>query len=76
MEAVRKRIFTQFALYILFHFIGMLVEVPLIRVVEQAACYQHFNQKMEESQCKIPAVQDTLSSVLGWQILFDALPCM
>lgn len=50
--------------------------VPTLRLYESAICYQHYNQTVDESKCKIDSIQQKLAWVRGWQGLFDALPSM
>ena len=73
-----------FALYISVSFATQLIEVPLLRLFENAICNRHYrfisdnslsiSTHVDELLCKIPAVQDQLSNVVGWKICFDAIP--
>ena len=74
-----------FVVYTLVSFATLLLEVPLIRLFETAICNRHYllrgnaiiafvNDDVDESACKIPAVQDLLANVVGWKISFDAIP--
>ena len=65
-----------------------MVEVPLIRLFEQAICNRYFALhenvisdvaipnlgNIDESRCKIQAVQDQVAELLGLKFTFDALP--
>jgi hypothetical protein len=77
----RIRLVGLFVLYFGFILTGALVEVPLVRLVEQAICNQHFHaaslsppHRIDESDCKIPDVQSVLVYVIGWKLSFDAMP--
>ena len=71
--------------YILFNvvsFATLLLEVPLVRLWEQSICNRHYQESppstftghnVEESLCKIAAVQDELAMVAGWQLSLNAL---
>ena len=73
-----------FALYLSFSFATQLLEIPLLRLFENAICNRHYrsvrddslsaSHNIEEILCKIPTVQDQLSDVVGWKICFDAVP--
>ena len=60
-----------------------MVEVPLIKLLEQAICNRYYaidelvdaaTGPISEGMCKIPAIQDELASIVGWKFSFDALP--
>ncbi|EJT80754.1 hypothetical protein GGTG_00748 [Gaeumannomyces tritici R3-111a-1] len=74
--APRLRVAGQFALYILFNFVTLLLEVPIVRLLEHAICYRRLggDGAVDERNCKIPAVQDSLASITGWKMFFDAVP--
>jgi hypothetical protein len=67
-----------FALYILSAFATLLLEVPIVRLTEQAICNRHFQdlgaRDIEEVACKISEIQDLLAKIVGWKMSFDALP--
>lgn len=67
-----------FALYFLVSFATQLLEIPLIRLFENAICKRHYAQfflnDIDEVLCKIPTVQDQLNDVIGWKMCFDAIP--
>ena len=73
-----------FALYLSVSFANQLIEIPLLRLLENAICHRHYRSNrndslsvfnnIDEIQCKIPAVQDQLSDVIGWKICLDAIP--
>ena len=71
-----------FALYITFGFATLLLEVPLVALLERAICYRHFQvadsarEPLGEGACKVSEVQDVLSQMVGWKMFFDALPGM
>lgn len=60
-----------------------IVEVPLIRLLELSACHEYYApidgvvghvQALDNRPCKVPAVQNELSTLTGWKFGFDALP--
>jgi hypothetical protein len=57
-----------------------MAELPLVRLFERAICQAHYSplpspdHKVEESQCKVAAIQDRLAFVMGLKITFDAIP--
>ena len=73
-----------FALYLSVSFANQLLEIPLLRLLENAICNRHYRSirddslpvfiDVDEILCKIPAVQDQLSDVVGWKIFSDAIP--
>jgi hypothetical protein len=73
-----SRSYLPFALYILSAFATLLIEVPIVRLTEQALCNRHFRtigtSGIEEAACKIPEIQDLLAKIVGWKMSFDALP--
>ena len=63
------------------YFAKHVVEVPTIKLFEQAICNRHYNihddflfTSVDERRCKIPAVQDELAILTGLKFTFDALP--
>ena len=73
-----------FILYFSVSFATQLIEIPLLRLFENAICSRHyrfisdnslsFSTHVDELLCKIPAVQDQLSNVVGGKLCFDAVP--
>ena len=69
---------------ILFSTQSHLLEVPIIRLYEQAICNRYYrthgqhlgplSPEVDESHCKIPAIQARLTTIVGWKIFFDAAP--
>ncbi|KAL9101837.1 MAG: hypothetical protein Q9163_002940, partial [Psora crenata] len=62
-----------------------MVEVPMIKLFEQAICNHYYDNvagmtttlaglNVAERYCKIPAIQDELSELIGLKFTFDALP--
>lgn len=71
-------------LYFLISFAKHVVEVPTIRLFELAAChafYAHhegsvghgYGSRTDDRLCKVPAVQNELSTLTGWKFGFDAV---
>ncbi|KAL8959416.1 MAG: hypothetical protein Q9193_003720 [Seirophora villosa] len=69
----------------LISFAKHIVEVPRIRLFELAACHAYYQQQhdavghgfhdnLDDRLCKVPAVQNELSTLTGWQFAFDAVP--
>lgn len=66
------------------YFSKHVVEVPIIKLFEQAICDRHYAVhsdvrsaaagSIDEQMCKIPAVQNELAGLVGWKFTFDALP--
>lgn len=72
-----------FGLFALMAFSLMLLEVPTVRLMEMAICDRHYAtlptqlllaQEDDESRCKIPAVQNKLTTLMGFRSAFVALP--
>lgn len=74
-----------FALYILVSFATQLLEIPQLRLFENALCNRYYRSihddslsvvinDMDESMCKSPMVQDQLNDLVGWKMSFDAIP--
>ena len=77
-----------FLLQFLTYFAKHMVEVPMIKLFERAICNRyyapHSNKifenvvsnlgNIDESYCKIPAVQDEVAGLFGLKFTFDALP--
>lgn len=68
-----RAIIIPFALYTLFNFTSMLLEVPTLRLFEHAICVRS-NQRLEvdEAECKPAGIQNMLSLVVGWKLTLDA----
>ena len=62
----------QFCNYLAKH----MVEVPMIKLFEQALCDRYYisSQVVPERDCKIPPIQDALAALTGLKFAFDALP--
>ena len=66
------------------YFSKHVIEVPIIKLFEQAICERYYaaNDELlqtmagsiDEQLCKIPAIQNELASLVGWKFTFDALP--
>ena len=66
------------------YFSKHIIEVPIIKLFEQAICDRYYaasrgglyaaTQPVKEGLCKIPAVQNELADLVGWKFTFDALP--
>lgn len=79
-----SRLLAIYILYLLFRFAHFLLEVPTVRMIENALCHQHVESSsvpsvpaaaaFDESMCKGAAVQDKLANILGWKLSLDALP--
>ena len=73
-----------FGLQFCFYFAKHMVEVPSIKLFEQAICNRYYNRHKElafsfensvdEHLCKIPPIQDELANLVGLKFTFDALP--
>ena len=73
-----------FALQFCTYFAKHMVEVPTIKLFEQAICNRYYSEQsihlrtrapeVDERYCKIPAVQNELASLTGLKFTFDALP--
>lgn len=73
-----------FFLQFLISFAKHIVEVPIIRLFEVTACHTYYQQHdgavghrygddIEDRWCKVPAVQNELSTLTGWKFAFDAV---
>ena len=71
------------SIYALVFFSLHILEVPFIRLFEEAICNQYYGtsranlvglQALDESYCKIASVQTRLTTVVSWKIFFDAVP--
>jgi len=73
-----------FCLQFCTYFSKHMVEVPMIKLFEQAICDRYYAAHGElsnasagpinERLCKIPAIQNELAGLVGWKFTFDALP--
>ena len=73
-----------FCLQFCFYFAKHMVEVPSIKLFEQAICDRYYNrqrgldfspeQSVDEHLCKIPQIQNELANLVGLKFTFDALP--
>ena len=71
-----------FLLFFLISFARHIVEVPTIRLFELAACHQYYSRVegavghdrvIDDRICKVPAVQNELSTLTGWKFGLDAV---
>lgn len=77
-------LFCTFSLQFCTYFAKHIVEVPMIKLFEQAICTRYYNEHRdlhslvsgasEERLCKIPAIQNELAGLVGLKFTFDALP--
>ena len=72
-----------FALQFCTYFAKHMVEVPTIKLFEQAICNRYYSdqsihlrtaQDIDEGLCKVPAIQNELATLTGLKFTFDALP--
>ena len=73
-----------FCLQFCFYFAKHMVEVPSIKLFEQAICNRYYDHESElvttaghpidETLCKIPPIQNELATLTGFKFTFDALP--
>lgn len=73
-----------FALQFCTYFAKHMVEVPTIKLFEQAICNRYYADQsvrlrltaldIDEGLCKIPPIQDELANLTGLKFTFDALP--
>ena len=72
-----------FCLQFCTYFAKHMVEVPTIKLFEQAICNRYYSeqsthlrptQDIDEGLCKIPAIQNELATLTGLKFTFDALP--
>jgi MFS family permease len=70
------------AVIILFYlFSNYMLVIPALRLYENAICRQYYHKRdgkwypdIDEGQCKIPEIQSSLATLIGWKIAFDAVP--
>lgn len=70
--------------YTLFRFAQFLLEVPTVRMIEYAVCHQQLDYvglraasmlpELDETVCKLAAVQEQVARLVGWKMSFDAVP--
>ncbi|KAL8911452.1 MAG: hypothetical protein Q9171_003385 [Xanthocarpia ochracea] len=72
-----------FLLFFLISFARHIIEVPTIRLFELAACHQYYSgvegavghdRNIDDRICKVPDVQNELSTLTGWKFGLDAVP--
>ena len=72
-----------FALQFCTYFAKHMVEVPTIKLFEQAICNRYYSNlsipqqatpNIDEGLCKIPTIQNELAALTGLKFTFDALP--
>ena len=73
-----------FCLQFLTYFAKHMFEVPMIKLFEQTICNRYYAShgndvydilsNVDESRCKIAAVQDEVTALVGLKFTFDALP--
>ena len=69
-----------FALQFCTYFAKHMVEVPTIKLFEQAICNRYYstqqpaNPNIDEGLCKLPTIQNELATLTGLKFTFDALP--
>ena len=84
-QYLRSSLLLPFLIFFLMKFANLLLEVPTVRLLEKAICQRYYldlgplrriilEDEVNESNCKIPMVQEVLSSVIGWKMSFDAIP--
>ena len=66
------------------YFAKHIVEVPLIRLLEEAICNKYYasnrglvkdaSTSIDEAMCKIPPIQNKMATIVGLKFTFDALP--
>lgn len=71
-----------FVFYFLISFSRHIIEVPTIRLFELAACHEYYSHVQgavghdgdtDNSLCKVPDVQNELSTLTGWKLGLDAV---
>jgi MFS family permease len=73
---------TSLAVIILFYlFSSYMLVIPALRLYKSAICRQYYHKQdgkwypdIDEGQCKIPEIQSSLATLIGWKMAFDALP--
>jgi MFS family permease len=69
----RRAIALPFLLYTLFAFVTILLEVPTVRLFENAICNRYHGKATEETMCKTATIQRKLAYVVGWKTSLDSL---
>ncbi|RMZ90263.1 hypothetical protein DV736_g2530, partial [Chaetothyriales sp. CBS 134916] len=78
----QSTIVAAYVLYFAVTFATLLLEIPLVRLFERSICTRYYHASVhestlgngvDESLCKVAAIQDELSMVVGWQMSFNAL---
>ena len=80
----RSTLIGTFCLQFLNYFAKHMIEVPMIKLFEQAICDRYYASPKQlslstrayvpESECKVPAIQSELALLSGLKFTFDALP--
>lgn len=80
-----RLIFPLISAYVLYNalwFASLLLEVPQVRLFERSICKRFYQasdsvippgKEVDESLCKVAAVQDELATVADWQLSFKSL---
>ena len=73
-----------FSLQFCTYFAKHMIEVPTIQLFEQAICNRYYSNQslhlplpapdIDETLCKVPAIQKELATLTGLKFTFDALP--
>lgn len=81
-----KTVICVLCLQFLISFAKHIIEVPTIRLFEIAICNRYYRNSqalgpsifngglIDESNCKLPQIQNELAFLVGWRFSFDALP--
>ena len=80
-----RTLWVPYILCLLFRFAQFLLEVPTVRMIEYAVCYQQLNHvglgaapiapdDLNEKACKVAVVQEQVARIIGWKLSFDAAP--
>ncbi|KAL8845607.1 MAG: hypothetical protein Q9205_000336 [Flavoplaca limonia] len=76
-------LFCTFLLFFLISFSRHIIEVPIIRLFELAACHEYYSRLQgaighgrgpDGRLCNVPDVQNELSTLTGWKFGLDAIP--
>ncbi|KAI4279778.1 MAG: hypothetical protein LQ337_000058 [Flavoplaca oasis] len=76
-------LFCTFLLFFLINFSRHIIEVPIIRLFELAACHEYYShlegavghdRGPDGRLCNAPDVQNELSTLTGWKFGLDAIP--
>ncbi|KAF8543043.1 major facilitator superfamily domain-containing protein [Trichophaea hybrida] len=73
-------------LLFLFEFSELVLTSPRIRLIEASICRSHYlahdpsvinpDGSIDESLCKLDAIQARLAHIRGWQVFFEAIPVL